>query len=95
MMTRHHHIFYFNNTKENKGNMKLKLIVSLLKAKFPTPLTILSMERVESLTARYIIRIQNLAEYDDTCVMNNNVVVHDMTMIMRALNLNVFLSLSD
>ena len=89
MLTRPHHIFYFNNTKENKGNTNLKLVVNLIETKLPTPLTLLSIERVESLTARYVVRIQNQAEYDDAYAMNDNVVVHDMTSIARFLRLSV------
>lgn len=96
MMTRPHHIFYFNNTKENKGNMNLKLIVNLVKSKLPIPLTLLSLERVESLTGRYIVRIQNQAEFDDAYQMNDNVVVHDMTSIAKFFKLGVrSCSLSD
>lgn len=89
MMIRPHHFFYFNNTKENKGNMNLKFSVNLLKMNMPVPLTILSLERVESLTARYIIRIQNMAEYDDMYEMNNNVVSLDMSSIMKLLKMKV------
>ena len=89
MMIRPHHFFYFNNTKENKGNMNLKFSVNLLKMNMPVPLTILSLERVESLTARYIIRIQNMAEYDDMYEMNNNVVSLDMSSIMKLLKMTV------
>lgn len=89
MLIRPHHIFYFNNTKENKGNTNLKLVVSLFETKLSHPLTLLSIERVESLTARYIVRIQNQAEYDDAYAMNDNVVKHDMTSITKSLRLSV------
>lgn len=80
---------YYNNTKENKDNMNLKLTTTLMKPNIAPQLNILTFKKIDSLNNRYLLRLQNMAEYDDGYSMNDNTITIDLTTAVKSLKLKV------
>ena len=80
---------YYNNTKENKDNMNLKLTTTLMKPNIAPQLNILTFKKIDSLNNRYLLRLQNMAEYDDGHSMNDNTITIDLTTAVKSLKLKV------
>lgn len=80
---------YYNNTKENKDNTNLKLTATLMKPNIAPQINIITFKKINSLDNRYLLRLQNSAEYDDGYSMNDNVVTIDLAAAIKSLKLKV------
>ena len=80
--------FYFNNTKENKDNKKLKLSNTIMKFNLPLQIDVM-LERVDSVRKRFLLRLRNTAEYNDVFAMYDNEVTVDLTVILNSMGLKV------
>lgn len=81
------YFFYFNNTKENKDNKKLKLANTVLKFNLPAQIDVVTLERVDSVRRRFLLRLRNTAEYNDVFAMYDNEVTVDLTAILNSMGL--------
>lgn len=82
---------YYNNTKENKDNPNLRLTASLMKPNLPTQIQLMTFKKIDSLNNRYLLRLQNTAEWNDGFGMNDNMVIVDLSTIIKSLKLKVCL----
>lgn len=80
---------YYNNTKENKDNNRLKLTANLMKSNLPSQMQLMTFKKINSLQNQYLIRLQNMAEWNDAYETGDNIVTVDMAAICQALKLKV------
>ena len=82
---------YYNNTKENKDNPNLKLQQVLFKTNIPPQLHIMTFKKIDSLNNRYLLRLQNTAEYDDGFNQSDNIITLKLEDVVKGLKLKVLL----
>lgn len=82
---------YFNNTKENKDNPNLKLQQALMKPNIPPQLHIMTFKKINSLNNRYLLRLQNTAEYNDGFSQSDNILTLKLEDIVKGLKLKVMI----
>lgn len=82
---------YFNNTKENKDNPNLKLQQVLMKPNIPPQLHIMTFKKINSLNNRYLLRLQNTAEYNDGFSQSDNILTLKLEDIVKGLKLKVMI----
>ena len=80
---------YYNNTKENKDNNRLKLTANLMKANLPSQVQLMTFKKINSLNNQYLLRLQNMAEWNDGYETGDNIITVDMAAICQALKLKV------
>lgn len=83
---------YYNNTKENKDNKKLKLTNSLMKNNILSQMHIMTFKRINSIGQKYLLRLQNTAEWDDAYTYTENIVNIDIEAVLKGLGLSVCVS---
>ena len=82
---------YFNNTKENKDNPNLKLQQALMKPNISPQLHIMTFKKINSLNNRYLLRLQNTAEYNDGFSQSDNILTLKLEDIVKGLKLKVMI----
>ena len=82
---------YFNNTKENKENPNLKFQQAIMKPNLSPQLRIMSFKKINSLNNRYLLRLQNTAEYNDGFNQSDNIITLKLEDIIKGLKLKVLI----
>lgn len=85
MLFRPHFFMYYNNTKENKGNMNLKHLITIMKGTLPNQIIILSFQRLNSLQNAYLLRLQNTAEATATVKNEENLVTANLANLIKSI----------